>query len=161
MNEIKTENIKKEKKVMSQSEVFELIDKWGDELEVRLMDEDWEDVKKEIWKAVQMDRLTYDSADEKFIYVLKSPIEDRTTGQPVISMIQIRETQMCNKRGMIKQKDDIDTVAAMFAAYCTDSGGNEIQHGFLTRIYDRDQAIISAVILGFFVQAVPSRKSVR
>ena len=59
---------------------------------------------------------------------------------------------------MTKHKDDIDTMAAMFQTYCTDSEGNEIPHGFLTRIKDRDQAIISAVILGFFVQAVPSKK---
>jgi len=154
----KTENKK------TQKEVFDIIDGWGEDLEVRLMDEDWEDVKKEIWKAVQKERLVFNSVEEKFTYVLLKPIMSREAGrenEAVISIVEIRESQMSDKRGMSKQKDDIDTMAGMFGAYCTTPGGGEIQHGFLTRIKDRDQAIISAVILGFFVQAVPSRKSAR
>ena len=63
---------------------------------------------------------------------------------------------MEQKRDMSKHKNDIDTVAAMMMAYCTRSDDNEIEPGFLTRIKDRDMQIIQAVILGFFVQAVPS-----
>ena len=142
---------------MSQAEAFEIIQGWGDDLEVRLIDEDFEEVQKEIWQAVALERLTFDPGDEVFAYALKKPIKDKD-GLDVISIIKIHETDMNSKRGMSKHKDDIDTVAAMFQAYCKDSEGKEIPHGFLTRIKDRDQIIISAVVLGFFVQAVPSRK---
>ena len=65
---------------------------------------------------------------------------------------------MQNKREMSKYKSDIDQAAALYKCYCTDSEGKEIEHGFLTRIYDRDSNILNAIILGFFVQAVPTGK---
>lgn len=151
---------KNQKKRMSEKEAFDLIDEWGESLEVRLIDEDYEEVKKEIWLAVAKERLTFNHEDERFNYVLKNKIKDRN-GNDVISQIKIHETDMEDKRGMTKSKEDIDTLASMFKAYCKRDDMSEIEHGFLTRIKDRDQAIISAVILGFFVQAVPGRKSDR
>lgn len=148
----------KEKKEMTQDECFELIESWGEQLEVRLSPDDFEDVKFEIWKAVQKERLTFDFNEEIFRYVMKKPIRDKD-GNVIISQLKIHETIMEQKRGISKKKDDVDTMASMFSAYCKDDEMNEIPYGFLTRIADRDQSIISAVILGFFVQAVPSRKS--
>ncbi len=148
---------KKNPEKLSQAEAYKIIRKWGDDMEVRLIDEDFEAVQNEIWLAVVSERLTFNQADEIFTYVLKKPIKDKD-GNVHTSMIKLRETELGEKRGMTKHKDDIDTMAAMFQTYCTDSEGNEIPHGFLTRIKDRDQAIVSAVILGFFVQAVPSKK---
>lgn len=156
-NKIFSMKNEKKKDKISQADAFQMIREWGDDLEVRLIDEDFEAVQKEVWQAVSTKRLEFNSADEVFTYVLKKPIQDRD-GNDKISMIKIHETEMEDKRGMSKWKDDIDTMAAMFQKYCKDSEGEEIEFGFLTRIKDRDQQIISAVILGFFVQAVPSRK---
>ena len=153
-----TEKNKTQKEKKSQKEVFEMIDGWGEDLEVRLVDDEWEDVKKEIWLAVKNERLAFNSTSQTFTYVLLKPITSRDNGEPLISILEIQETQMCNKRDIMKSKEDVDTTASMFKAYCTKPGGEQIEHGFLTRLYDRDVSIISAVILGFFVQAVPSRK---
>lgn len=150
----KTENRKTE---ITEEKAYEIIREWGDELEVRLKDDDFESLQKELWQAVKAERLTFDNMTETFSYVLKKPIEKRD-GSGSISMIKIEETDMNGKREITKHKNDIDTLAALFKAYCRDSEGNEIEIGFLTRIKDRDQAIISAVILGFFVQAVPSSR---
>jgi hypothetical protein len=145
-------------KELSQEECYKLIDSWGDDMEVRLNPDDFEGVKNEIWKAVQKERLIFNPSDETFKYVFKSPIRDRD-GNIVISTIIIHETAMENKKGMSKKKDSIDTMCSFFGAYCKKDNMEEIQPGFLMRILDRDQAVISAVILGFFVQAVPSKKS--
>jgi hypothetical protein len=151
---------KSKKENLSEQESFDLIEKWGKELQVRLQDADFEEVKKEVWQAVSTYRLSYDNNDETFTYLLLKPIKSVDDGSTVMSMIKIKESDMNKKRGMSKPKDDFDKLAAMFKAYCTDSDGKEIEVGFLSRIKDRDQMIISAVILGFFVQAIPSsRKS--
>lgn len=147
----------KPKTEMTEKEAYDIIREWGDELEVRLKDDDFEALQKELWLSVKSERLTFDSMTETFSYVLKKPIEKKD-GSGSISMIKIEETDMNGKREITKHKNDIDTLAALFKAYCRDSEGAPIELGFLTRIKDRDQAIISAVILGFFVQAVPSSK---
>jgi len=149
---------KEDQKELTQEECYKLIDEWGDQMEVRLSPEDFDGVKNEIWKAVQKERLVFNPSDETFKYVFKSPIRDRD-GNIVISTIIIHETAMEQKKGMSKNKDSIDTMCKFFGAYCKKDNMEEIQPGFLMRILDRDQAIISAVILGFFVQAVPSKKS--
>lgn len=154
ITEIK-KSVKEKNKKMTQEEAFELIQEWGDIYEVRLIDDDFEAVQKEIWQAVVNERLTFDEGEEIFTYKLKKPIKDKSTGQDLYSLIKLQETPMEEKKGVTKYKDDIDTNAAFFKSYCTDMEGNKIEHGFLTRIYDRDQHIISAIILGFFVQAVP------
>jgi len=146
---------KNKKEEMTRESAFKIIDGWGDDMEVRLVDGDWQDVKNEIWMAVKKERLIFNSSDETFTYTLKKPIKDKE-GNEIISIIKIRESDMEQKRDMSKHKNDIDTVAAMMMAYCTRSDDNEIEPGFLTRIKDRDMQIIQAVILGFFVQAVPS-----
>ena len=151
------EKIKNTKTEITEQKAYDIIREWGDELEVRLKDDDFESLQKELWQAVKAERLTFDSMNETFSYVLKKPIEKRD-GSGSISMIKIEETDMNGKREITKHKNDIDTLAALFKAYCRDSEGNEIEIGFLTRIKDRAQAIISAVILGFFVQAVPSSR---
>ena len=154
----KTEKTKTEQKeLMTEKEAFQLIREWADDLEVRLKDEDFEDLQREIWLEVKKERLSYDPDSETFNYVLKKPILTKD-GAVKMSMIKIIESDMNGKRNIKKHKEDIDTVAEMFKSYCRDSEGNEIELGFITRIKDRDQAIISAVILGFFVQAVPSSK---
>lgn len=145
-----------EKKQMTQTEAFDLIKKWGEILEVRLLDEDFEEVQKELWMAVKKERLIFDENEEVFTYKLKKPIKDLETEQVLYSMLKIQETQMSNKREMDKYKNDIDRAAALYKAYCTDSEGNEIQHGFLTRIYDRDSNILNAIILSFFLQVIPA-----
>jgi len=150
----------KEKKEMSQKEAFAMLREWGDDLEVRLLDDDFHEVQKELWMAVKKERLVYDKETETFTYALKKPIIDKSTGQSVISIIKIHESDMNDKRAMKKEKEDIDANANMFKAYCKTSEMEEIEHGFMTRIKDRDQLIISAVILGFFVQAVPGNQSV-
>ena len=146
-----------EKEKMTEQQAYDLIREWGDELEVRLKDEDFETLQKELWQAVISERLAFDRESETFVYVLKKPIEKKD-GSGFISMIKIEETDMNGKREITKHKNDIDTLAALFKAYCKDSEGKQIELGFLTRIKDRDQAIISAVILGFFVQVVPGSK---
>jgi hypothetical protein len=156
-NEIKKPEKKKEK--MSQQEAFDLIQEWGDMMETRLMDEDFEEIKKEIWKAVQMERLTFDESEEIFKYVLRKPIENKETGQVKYSIFHISEQPMEKKKGASKAKEEVDRAAAMYKCYCRDSNGEEIAHGFLTRVYDRDQNIINAIILGFFLEAVPGQMS--
>jgi hypothetical protein len=145
----------KKKEKMSQQEAFNLIQEWGDFLEVRLIEDDFEEVQKEIWKAVQMERLTFDESEEVFKYVLKKPIKDVNTGQNVHTMIHIKESTMREKKEISKVKNEHDRGVALYKTYCTDTDGKEIQIGFLERIYDRDSNIINAIILGFFVQAVP------
>ena len=67
----------------------------------------------------------------------------------------IEEATMQDKKDMSKYKNDTDKCIAMWKAYCTDSEGEKIPEGFLGRIKDRDSNIMNAIILGFFVQAVP------
>lgn len=157
MNTIFNKSEKSNSEKMTEQKAYDILKQWGDMLEVRLKDEDFEDLQNELWQAVVSERLTFDSDTEAFKYVLKKPIEKKD-GSGSISMIQIEETDMNGKREITRHKNDIDTAVALFKAYCKDSEGNEIQTGFIQRIKDRDQQIISAVILGFFVQAVPSRK---
>jgi hypothetical protein len=148
----------KNKEEITEKEAYDRIRDWADVLEVRLKDDDYDAMADEIIIAVQKERLTFDEESEIFTYVLKKPIVKKD-GSGNISMIKIEESDMKAKEGMSKHKDDMDTVAAMFKAFCTDSEGNVIEHGFMKRIKDRDQGIISAVILGFFVQAVPGKNS--
>jgi hypothetical protein len=150
-NEIK----KPKKEKMSQQEAFDLIQEWGDDMETRLVDEDFEAVQEEIWKAVQMERLTFDETEEVFKYVLKKPIKDQGTGQNKYNILYIAEQPLESKKGVSKFKDETDRAAALWKSYCRDSEGNEIAHGFLLRIHDRDANIINAIILGFFLEAVP------
>ena len=145
------------KEPITEDQAYEIIDTWCESLEVRLKGDDLEMLKSEIWKAVSSERLTYDNESEEFSYVLKKPIEMKD-GSNSISMIKIHESDMNGKKDIGKYKNDIETMAALYKAYCTDSAGNPIEFGFLMRIKDRDQSIISAVILGFFVQVVPGKK---
>jgi len=147
----------KQSKEITEVEAYEIIDGWGEDLEVRLNQEDFEAVQKEVWKAVSKERLLYDNNREIFTYVLKKPIEF-LDGSGRISIIEIHESDMQSKKKMSKFKDDIDKAAALLQAHCKMQDGSEIEHGFLTRIKDRDSAIIMAVILGFFVQAVPESR---
>ena len=147
-----TENNKKEK--MSQDEAFDIIREWGDLMEVRLLDDEFEDLQKELWMAVKNERLVFDEVEEIFTYKLKKPLKTKD-GEVKYSMLKIQERPMEKKKGISKYKDDIDSLAAFFGAYCTDMEDSDIAIGFLTRIHDRDQSIISAIILGFFVQMVP------
>lgn len=151
---LKPRNNKKEK--MSQQDAFDLIDDWLYDMEVRLIDQDREDVKNEIWISVQKERLSFDREKGVFTYKLNDPIKD-IDGNDVHTILQIKECNLERKRGMSKKKDDIDIMAALYAAYCTTIEGDDIPIGFMTRIMDRDQNILSAVILGFFVQAVPGK----
>ena len=76
---------------MKSAEAYKIIRKWGDDMEVRLIDEDFEAVQNEIWLAVVSERLTFNQADEIFTYVLKKPIKDKD-GNVHTSMIKLRET---------------------------------------------------------------------
>lgn len=156
MELFKKENKENKNEKMTEAQAYEIIREWGNILEVRLKDDDFDSLQKELWLAVKNERLTFDEQSETFSYVLKNPIQKKD-GSGSISMIVIEETDMNGKREITKHKNDIDTLVALFKAYCKDSEGNPIEPGFLMRIKDRDQAIISAVILGFFVQAVPSK----
>ena len=147
---------KTEKEEMTEKEAFSLIKEWADSLEVRLRGDDFEDLQNELWFAVKKERLIFDSGKEVFTYTLKKPIEFKDKSGS-LSIIKILESDMNDKKDIAKHKD-IDAVIEMFGAYCRDSEGEKIPSGFLSRIKDRDQAIISAVILGFFVQVVPSQK---
>lgn len=145
-----------EKEKMPYSDVIKKIKSWADDMEVRLKGDDYEAMQNEIWLAVQNERLTFDSGKEIFTYVLKKPVEHKDNSGS-LSILTIRECDMNDKKDISKYKD-MEAVAEMFKAYCRDTEGNQIPVGFLSRIKDRDQAIISAVILGFFVQVVPSAK---
>ena len=74
---------------MTQTEAFDLIKEWGEILEVRLLDEDFEAVQKELWMAVKKERLTFDENEEVFTYKLKKPICHIETGQPIYSILKI------------------------------------------------------------------------
>jgi hypothetical protein len=154
--EIKKQKPKKER--MSQDDAFKLIKEWGDSLEVRLLEDDFEEVQKEIWKAVQMERLVFNESDETFTYVLKKPIKDINEKEVAHSQLKIKECQMRDKKELEKYKKDFETAVATIKVYCTDMEGEEIQMGFLERLYDRDIQVLNAIILGFFVQAIPQAK---
>jgi hypothetical protein len=148
--EIKKQKPKKER--MSQDDAFKLIDEWSEFWEVSLSEDDFDVHKQVIWQAVRNERLTFNESDETFTYVLKKPIKDIGTGQDKYTILKIAEQQLGNKKPIAKYKDDIDSTVAMFQVYCSDSDGEEMQHGFLSRLFDRDMNIIKAIILGFFVQ---------
>lgn len=147
---------KTEKESMSEDKANALIKEWAEHLEVRLKGEDYESLQDEIWFAVKKERLTFNYDSSSFEYVLINPIE-KADGES-ISKITICESNMAKKKDVSKYKGDYEQMASLYKAYCTDSDGDEIEIGFLMRIKDRDQNIISAVILGFFVQAVPGKK---
>lgn len=147
--------VPKKKLKMTQEEAFELIQEWAEYMEVKLSDDDLDEVKQELWMAVTKERLTFDESEEIFKYVLKKPIKDIHEKNVMYSILYLKESQMKDKKGMSKTKSDIDTAVQMYRSYCTDTEGNKIEVGFLERLYDRDMQNINAIILGFFVQAVP------
>jgi len=151
------DKMNKEEKYLTRQEAYDTIREWGDLLEVKLKDEDFESLQNEIWMAVSRYRLIFDPETEIFTYTLKKPIVKKD-GSGTISMLKIEESDMQNKRETTKWKNDIDTAVAFIKAYCKDSENKSIEHGFLTRIKDRDMSVLNAVILGFFVQAVPGSK---
>lgn len=155
-DELKEKMKSKGKEQITDNEAYEMIKEWSDILEVRLKDDDYQAMADEIWMAVKKERLSFDPESEIFTYTLKKPIEKKD-GSGNISMLKIHESDMKSKEGLSRYKEEMDKVAAMFKAHCTDVEGNTIEHGFLKRIKDRDVNIISAVILGFFVQAVPGK----
>lgn len=146
----------KKKSKMTEEEANETIKEWADIMEIRLKGDDYESLQNEIWMAVKNERLIFNRDKMFFEYVLLTPIalSDGTT----ISKIKISEADMTKKKGLGKFKDDIETQAAFTKAYISDSEGEEIPIGYIMRIMDRDQIIINAVILGFFVQVVPGKK---
>lgn len=154
----KDDNAKYKPKDLSEKESFELIGKWAKELEVRLKEKDMEDVKQEIWIAVSKKRLVFDSNTESFTYVFKKPIVDES-GSIVLDLIKISEIGLEEKRQMLKEHENkTDDIIETVNAYCKKDNGSDIEIGFIMRIGDRDLSVISAVVMGFFVQAVPSQK---
>jgi len=145
---------KKEKKErMSIEEAFAILEDWLDFYECRLIGDDRESVKKDLWKAVQMERLSLDKETEKFKYVLKSKIQKTDGGG--IEIFYLQEPIMDSKRDISKMKDRHSKGVANLQTYCIDEDGKEIPIGFLGRVKERDEITLSAIILGFFVQAVP------
>ena len=142
---------------MTQDECFKIIDSWGEHMELYLSEKDFNSIKEEIWIAVQNERLSFDPTKEIFTYVFRYPIKGKDDNI-IYSMIKIHNATQEEKRGL-KKKDNIDTQAMLHSAHCKDSEMKEIPIGFLTRLFDADTKIMNAVILGFFVQAVPSAKS--
>lgn len=146
-----------ESKEMSEREAFALIRKWADDMEVRLRGKDFEDLQNEIWLAVKKEKLTFDSEKEVFTYVLKKPVTDRNNpSNTLMSMIRISECDVESKKELAKS-NNAEALEEMIKSYCKDSENNDIPAGYIDRIKDRDLSIISAVILGFFVQVVPGK----
>lgn len=147
---------KDEKEKLTETQAYDLLKVWADDLEVRLTDDDFEEVQKELFKAVVNERLTYDSDKEEFTYALRKPIEQKDGGK--ISIIKIHDCEMGKKREMTKQKNEVDRAISMiqiYSSYQEIDEQKEIPIGFIGRLKSTDQNVILAVILGFFVQAVP------
>jgi|WetSurMetagenome_2_1015567.scaffolds.fasta_scaffold72096_2 hypothetical protein len=142
---------------MTEEKALSLIKEWADAMEVRLRGKDFEDLQNEIWLAVKNERLTFNKENEIFTYTLIKPIKDKDGKEVIISVLTISECNMNDKKNIAKY-EDMEAAIEMLKAYCKTTDGKEIPVGFLSRIKDRDQNIILAVILGFFVQAVPSAK---
>ena len=159
MDTAKLFNKKKDLDHMSETEAFSMLDKIADDMDIRVVGDDLEILKKELWKVVSTKNLVFDISDDSFKYVLKNPIKDRD-GIVKISILKIQDCGMENKRGISKHRDDIDQGAALFSAFCRTDSDEEIPHGFLTRIKTRDQIIINAVIQGFFLEAVSDGKTI-
>jgi len=149
---------KREKDKITQHKAFEILLDWYELLEIRLTPEDFGEVQKELWRVVSTERLSFDRESEIFTYVLKRPIKDRGDGKVLYSMIKMQDCDMNSKSEYQKIKDDFSRGVGMLQAFCSDSEGKEIPSGFLSRLFTADEINISAVILGFFAQAVPGLK---
>lgn len=149
---------KKESKVMEDKDAFDLIKQWAEDMEVRLRGKDLQALIDEIWLAVKKEKLVFDKEKEVFTYILIKPIADKNNPSNVLmSMIKISECDVSTKKS-ISKADENEALDEMIKAYCKDSEDNDIPAGYIDRIKDRDLNIISAVILGFFVQVVPGKK---
>lgn len=140
------------KKRKSEAECFKIIEDWMDFFECRLTGNDREGIKKDLWVAVQRDRLELNESNEEFKYVLIKPIQK---AEGAISIIKMKESDMDGKEEMSRIKNEHARGISMLQKYCMDGDDNEIPAGFIGRIKDRDKITINAIILGFFVQAVP------
>lgn len=158
MMEILNKTKKTKKEMMDEQSASGIIKDWSDILEVRLKGDDYEEMKDEIILAVQKERLILDIESEVFTYLLLKPIVKKD-GSGQIDMVKIYEPEQNEKRNIANFKNENDKGIATISAYIVDSEGNKIEHGFLNRLKDRDINIITAVILGFFVQAVPGKVS--
>jgi hypothetical protein len=142
---------------MTEEKALSLIKEWADAMEVRLRGKDFEDLQNEIWLAVKNERLTFNKENEIFTYTLIKPIKDKDGKETVLSVLTISECSMNDKK-TISKYEDMEAAIETFRVYCKKVEGEEIPAGFLSRMKDRDQNIVLAVILGFFVQVVPSAK---
>lgn len=145
---------KKEKIKITETDAYNVLKEWSEHLEVRLNDEDFEEVQKELFRSVQNERLSFDKTTDEFTYKLKKPILT-DAGDVAHSIIKISDCEMKDKRDMHRSKNPTDQGIEMFKVYISQTDGEDIAHGHIGRIKSSDEIIITAVILGFFVQAVP------
>ena len=66
---------------------------------------------------------------------------------------------MSDKEESSRMKDEYSKGIVMLQGHCKLEDGGDIPAGFLGRLKDRDEITLSAIILGFFVQAVPTQRS--
>jgi len=137
---------------MERSEAEKLLYDWADILEVDTSKNSFKDVVEELALAVQKERLTFDEATEQFKYQLLKPIE-KQDGSGSISVIDIRETSLNDNKSIqrFKENESVDQAMMLISKSCG------IELGFASRLKQRDVSKINAVVLGFFVQAAPSR----
>lgn len=144
----------KKKETKTKAEIDAIIDGWLEDRECNFDEETANEYKRPLFFAVKKDRLSYNDSERSFTYMLKSPIKN-DKGEDKYSMFKISPSKIGNKTDIEKQKLSIDQTIQTFKAYCTDTNGEEIPIGFLMKIDDDDQDVLLAIILGFFVKAVP------
>jgi len=145
---------KEKKKILPREDAEAIIKEWGEAFELDTESKNFQDVIEELIQPVRHGKLKFNPDDKTFDIVLFFPIEKQDGSEP-ISMVKIRSTSMNEKKGVQKynKKQTIDQATTLLAASC------DIEIGFAGRIKEPDTPRINAVIMGFFVQAAPSRDS--
>lgn len=145
---------KNAKEKMNRQDAEDKIREWADWLEVDTELEHFQDVIDEILLAVKKERLTFDKDEDIFKYKLIKPILKQDDSGS-IEIVDIHETSFNDNRVIqrFKKSESIDQATALLAKAIG------IEPGFVSRLKQRDISTINAVILGFFVQAAPTRAS--
>lgn len=140
----------KKKEKISREESFDIIKGWIDETRSRVYGDDLKELQDMLWISVVDDRLVLDKDEKrKFTYILEEPIHKKD-GSGSISIFKISKQTMNEVFKTEDQKSTSAKTTTMIQTFCTDSEGEEIPAGFISRLDPRDSITIQAIITAFF-----------
>jgi hypothetical protein len=137
---------------MIREDAEKLIGKWADVMELDTKRQLYKDVLEELTLPVQKEKLTFDQDSEEFTLQLRKAVKN---GDSEINFVKIKSIPMEEKQVIQKYKDDesVESAMAMVSKYIDQS------ISIVKQFHDIDISRINTVIMGFFAQVSPQKKS--